>query len=162
MFSTPSSSRKQLICRFYAISKLLRHGVLTLVLILSLPQVAMAKGWDLLTPEQQEILAPLESDWSTLSKDRQKKWVAVANRYPQMSDSEKNVLQSRMTEWAKLSTEQRRVARDNYLSTLKFPPEKKAEAWQAYQQLSEEDKKKLAEKKAAATKPSAVTAPTLK
>lgn len=121
-----------------------------------------AKAWDGLTTSQQEILAPLESDWASLSKDRQKKWVEVANRYPNMSDAEKNTLQSRMAEWAKLSTDQRRIARDNYLRALKFPPEKKAEAWQAYQQLSEEDKKKLADKKAATTKPTTVTAPTLK
>jgi hypothetical protein len=160
MNCTTGLIKKQLMCCFYPISKVV--GIVSFTLLLSLPQLALAKGWGDLTVAQQEILAPLESDWSSLSKDRQKKWVAVANRYPHMSDSEKNVLQSRMTEWAKLSTEQRRVARDNYLSTLKFPPEKKAEAWQAYQQLSEEDKKKLAEKKAAATKPSAVTAPTLK
>jgi hypothetical protein len=159
MNCTTGLIKKQLMCCFYPISKVV--GIVSFTLLLSLPQLALAKGWGDLTVAQQ-ILAPLESDWSSLSKDRQKKWVAVANRYPHMSDSEKNVLQSRMTEWAKLSTEQRRVARDNYLSTLKFPPEKKAEAWQAYQQLSEEDKKKLAEKKAAATKPSAVTAPTLK
>jgi len=30
-----------------------------------------------------------------------------------------------MSEWANLSPEQRRLARDNYLRTLKFSPEKK-------------------------------------
>ncbi|NBV00503.1 MAG: DUF3106 domain-containing protein, partial [Burkholderiaceae bacterium] len=56
--------------------------------------------------------------------------------------------------------QERQKARDNYLRTLNISPEKKAEAWQAYQQLSEEDKKKLAERRQG--KPSTVTSPTLK
>ncbi len=77
-----------------------------------------------------------------------------------MSEQDKHTLQSRMTSWAQLSTQERQKARDNYLRTLNISPEKKAEAWQAYQQLSEEDKKKLAERRQG--KPSTVTSPTLK
>ena len=79
-----------------------------------------------------------------------------------MSDSERANLKSRMTEWAGLSTKERQSARDNYLRTLKFSAEKKAAAWESYQQLSDEDKKRLAEKKASTTKPTTVTSPTLK
>lgn len=146
--------------------KQLKHFIGKLILAMSLllagSQLCLAQNWDALTDGQKEILTPLESDWSNISKDRKKKWLEIANRYPQMSDSEKNILQSRMSEWANLSPDQRRLARDNYLRSLKFSPEKKAEAWQSYQQLSEEDKKKLAAKKANSTKPSAVSAPTLK
>ena len=121
---------------------------------------AFAQTWERLTEDQKLILAPLESDWSGLTKDRQKKWLEVANRYPRMSEQDKQTLQSRMTSWAHLSTQERQKARDNYLRTLNISPEKKAEAWQAYQQLSEEDKKKLAERRQ--VKPSTVTSPTLK
>jgi hypothetical protein len=79
-----------------------------------------------------------------------------------MSDAEQSILKSRMIEWAKLSTVERQVARDNYLRTLKISPEKKAAAWESYQQLSDEDKKKLADKKASTSKPTTVTSPTLK
>ena len=44
----------------------------------------------------------------------------------------------------------------------KIEAEKKAAAWESYQQLSAEDKKLLAQKRAQTTKPSAVTSPTLK
>ncbi len=144
------------------LKRLIGKGFLLLFISLGMIQVSHAQTWAQLPDSQKEILAPLESDWSSIPNDRKKKWMEVANRYPQMTDAEKNILQSRMSEWANLSTEQRRVARDNYLRSLKFSPEKKAEAWQAYQQLSEENKKRLAEKKASTTKPSAVTAPTLK
>jgi len=141
---------------------LIGKGMVLLALVFVGANIAQAQTWTQLPETQKEILAPLESDWNSINKDQKKKWVEVANRYPQMSDSEKNILQSRMSEWANLSPEQRRAARDNYLRTLKFSPEKKAEAWQAYQHLSDEDKKRLAEKKASTTKPTTVSAPTLK
>jgi hypothetical protein len=66
-----------------------------------------------------------------------------------------------MTSWSKLSQKDRRIARENYLSSLKFPAEKKAEAWSAYQKLSDEQKKKLAQVEVNKKKPTAVSAPTL-
>jgi hypothetical protein len=65
-----------------------------------------------------------------------------------------------MTSWSNLSQKERRIARENYLASLKFPAEKKAEAWTAYQKLSDEQKKKLAESEAK-KKPTAANAPTL-
>jgi hypothetical protein len=144
------------------LKRLLSSVMVVLGLTLIASQACLAQNWSTLNDGQKEILAPLESDWTNISQDRKKKWVAIANRYPQMTDAEKNTLQSRMSEWANLSSDQRRIARDNYLRSLKFSPEKKAEAWQSYQQLSEDDKKKLAAKKTSSTKPSAVSAPTLK
>ena len=118
-------------------------------------------NWDDLSVVQQKILAPLEEDWSYLSKERRQKWIQVANLYPKMKRADQERLQSRMNEWAKLSQKDRRIARDNYLSSLRFPAEEKASAWQAYQQLSPEDKKKLAAKEDNKKKPTAASAPTL-
>jgi hypothetical protein len=71
-------------------------------------------------------------------------------------------LQSRMASWSNLSQKDRRIARENYLSSLKFPPEKKAEAWSAYQKLSAEQKNKLAQAELnQKKKPTVVSAPTL-
>lgn len=116
--------------------------------------------WEGLKPNQQKILAPLESDWDYLSPDSRKKWIQVSNIYPKMSMQDQERLQSRMASWSNLSQKDRRLARDNYLSSLKFPAEKKAEAWTAYQKLSDEEKKKLAESQAK-KKPTAISAPTL-
>ena len=116
--------------------------------------------WEGLKPNQQKILAPLESDWDYLSPDSRKKWIQVSNIYPKMSAQDQERLQSRMASWSNLSQKERRLARDNYLSSLKFPAEKKAEAWTAYQKLSDEEKKKLAESQAK-KKPTAISAPTL-
>ena len=116
--------------------------------------------WDGLNPAQQKILAPLESDWDYMLPDSRKKWIYVANLYPKMSAQDQERLQSRMISWSNLSQKDRRIARENYLASLKFPAEKKAEAWSAYQKLSDEQKRKLAEMEAK-KKPNAINAPTL-
>ena len=149
--------------RYICLSRcLISHITVFLVILLLYPVVANAQTWSALNDDQRLVLAPLEEDWSSLGASRQKKWVEVANRYPSMSETEQSTLQSRMSQWADLSTKQRQRARDNYLRTLKISPEKKAAAWESYQQLSDEDKKLLAQKRAQTSKPSAVTSPTLK
>lgn len=116
--------------------------------------------WDGLKPVQQQILAPLEDDWDYMHPDSRKKWIQVANIYPKMSKQDQDRLQSRMASWSNLSQKERRIARENYLSSLQFPAEKKAEAWSAYQKLSDDQKKKLAETEVK-KKPTAANAPTL-
>jgi hypothetical protein len=132
------------------------HGKTT-----GIPEKKPDGTWEGLKPEQQKILAPLESDWDYMLPDSRKKWIQVANLYPKMSETDQQRLQSRMTSWSKLSQKDRRIARENYLSSLKFPAEKKAEAWSAYQKLSDEQKKKLAQAEVNKKKPTAANAPTL-
>lgn len=126
----------------------------------AIPEKKPDGTWDSLKPSQQKILAPLESDWDYMHPDSRKKWIQVANIYPKMSEQDQDRLQSRMTSWSNLSQKERRIARENYLSSLQFPAEKKAEAWSAYQKLSDDQKKKLAEAEAK-KKPTAAYAPTL-
>ena len=132
------------------------HGKTT-----GIPEKKPDGTWESLRPGQQKILAPLEDDWDFMLPDSRKKWIQVANLYPKMSETDQQRMQSRMTGWSKLSQKDRRIARENYLSSLKFPAEKKAEAWSAYQKLSDEQKKKLAQVEVNKKKPTAVNAPTL-
>ncbi len=123
---------------------------------------AYAQAWNTLSEDQRSVLTPLEEDWGSLSLNRQKKWVEVANFYPKMEEADRITLQSRMSAWAGLSTKERQRARDNYLRTLKISPEKKTAAWENYQQLTDEEKKLLADKRAASAKRTTVTSPALK
>ena len=117
--------------------------------------------WASLNPAQQKILAPLESDWLSMTIESRQKWAKLANLYPKIGIAEQERLQARMLEWAKLSQKDRRLARDNYLSSLQFPNDKKNEAWQAYQQLPDEEKQKLAARENSQKKPSTATSPSL-
>jgi len=131
------------------------HGKAT-----AIPEKKPDGTWEGLKPTQQKILEPLESDWDYMLPDSRKKWIQVANIYPKMSTQDQERLQSRMASWSNLSQKERRLARENYLASLKFPAEKKAEAWSAYQKLSDEQKKKLADSEIK-KKPTAANAPTL-
>jgi hypothetical protein len=126
-----------------------------------IPEKKSDGTWESLKAGQQKILAPLESDWDYMLPDSRKKWIQVANLYPKMTEADQQRLQSRMASWSSLSQKDRRLARENYLSSLKFPAEKKAEAWSAYQKLSDEQKKKLAQTEVNKKKPTVVNAPTL-
>jgi hypothetical protein len=55
-------------------------------------------------------------------------------------------MQRRMTAWAKLTPEERKRARDQYLSLKKASPEKKEEVkqkWETYKELPEAEKARL-------------------
>lgn len=126
-----------------------------------IPEKKSDGTWENLKPTQQKILEPLESDWDYMLPESRKKWILIANLYPKMSEQDQARLQSRMASWSNLSQRDRRIARENYLASLKFPAEKKAEAWSAYQKLSDEEKKKLAKAEENKKKPTAVSSPTL-
>ncbi len=91
-------------------------------------------AWSELTAPQQQVLAPLQGEWEQLDTTRRKKWVDIANRYPTMKQAEQRRLQKRMQEWAQLTPEERRVAREQYRTLKKIPPKERKEKWQEYQQ----------------------------
>ena len=60
-----------------------------------------------------------------------------ADRYPTMKPDQKERLQQRMQDWAKLSPEERRAAREKYQTLRKQPPKKREEVkrqWDEYEQ----------------------------
>ena len=119
------------------------------------PEPASKPAWSKLTPAQQVALAPLASAWSGISEGQKRKWIALSENYPGLSDAERTTLHGRMTEWAGLSPAQRSQARLNFAETKQLSAEEKKTQWEAYQALSDEQKKQLA---AAATRPKATGA----
>lgn len=104
-------------------------------------------SWTDLTPEQQQTLAPLAAEWSSIEPARRNKWVGIAKRYPAMSSTEQQRMQTRMADWVKLTPEQRREAREQYRKIGKLTPGKRevvSQQWEEYQQLPEAVKKNLA------------------
>lgn len=103
-------------------------------------------SWSELSLEQKQILAPLANEWDKMDGFRRKKWLGIAKRYRTMKDDEKTRMQRRMTDWAKLSPDDRKRARDKYKSLQKAPPEKKdavRKKWQEYNALPESEKKRF-------------------
>jgi hypothetical protein len=100
--------------------------------------------WSQLTSEQQQVLAPLASEWNTFDERRRKKWLLLAKRYPKMKPDEQQRIQTQMKDWAKLTPAQRAIARENYKKLAKQPPEKREvvkQKWHEYQQQKQDPSK---------------------
>lgn len=115
------------------------------------PAMVQARpAWSELTPLQQQALAPLASNWSTISAAQKRKWLEISKNYSSLLPEGQATLNSRMNEWVTLSPQQRAQARLNFGKTKELSrqltAQEKNEQWQAYQALSPEEKQKLAAK----------------
>ena len=113
---------------------------------LSAPTADAEPRWEQLSAAEQQSLQPLASIWSSLSQGHRRKWLALSKNYPAMSDADREKLQSRMAEWAALKPKEREQARLNFAQTKKLPPDARAATWEAYQALTEEERRALLDK----------------
>ena len=115
-------------------------------LAVKVPSVATVDKplWKELSRPQQVALEPLQGEWDTMEGLRKQKWLEIANRYASMKADEQVRVHERMRAWVKLTPEERRVARENYTLSKKLDKSQKSAKWEQYQQLPEEEKRKLA------------------
>lgn len=120
---------------------------------------AGAVDWAGLSAGQRTALQPLAALWPTLQPEHQRKWIALAHNFERMTPEEQATLQSRMSEWARLTPAQRTQARLNFGATRKVPPDEKRSKWEAYQALPAEERDRLAREQ---PRPPAGAAPALR
>ena len=111
------------------------------------PAAPRAQGkplWIELTPDQQHALRPLAPSWNGMTESHKRKWLAISQNFRSLSPDEQAKLQTRMTEWAALSPQQRTQARLNFAEAKRLPADERKAKWEAYQALSAEEKRKLA------------------
>jgi hypothetical protein len=99
--------------------------------------------WSELSAAQRTSLKPLERDWSTLEGDNKQKWIEVAGRIPGMPPAERERVQARMTEWARLSPKERGQARMAFQQAKQVAPQDRQAQWEAYQALPVEQRRQL-------------------
>lgn len=116
-------------------------------------RAAVGPTWAELSVAQRQSLQPLAAQWGSLSEGQKRKWIALSKNYANLSPPDQAKLHSRMTEWVALSPQQRSQARLNFADSnaKQLSPDDKKAKWEAYQSLSPEQKKRLAER--AAPKP---------
>lgn len=116
------------------------------------PAIVAEQGqrWNQLTEVQRLALKPLEGDWAGIGADHKQKWLEVAARFPAMSDSERERIQVRMSEWARLTPLERGRARLNYQQAKQVPAEDRQARWESYQSLTPEERRALAARAASA------------
>lgn len=80
-------------------------------------------SWTQLSPEQQNLLRPLEHQWNYLSGLERKRLLAAAKRFPGMSKQQQERYASRLLQWSKMTVEQRNQARKRYAEYSKMQKE---------------------------------------
>lgn len=108
------------------------------------PVVDDRPRWQELSAARREALKPLEREWQHIDSDRKQKWLVIADKFPALSAAEKVRIQGRMSEWAKLSPEERGVTRQQFQAAKRAAPQDRSTQWQAYQALPVDEKRQLA------------------
>lgn len=106
---------------------------------------APSPRWAGLSNAQRQALKPLGPAWNSLGEGQRRKWIALSLNFEKMSPSEQQKLHQRMGEWVKLSARERSQARLNFAETERLVSDDKQAKWEAYQALSEDERRKLAE-----------------
>jgi hypothetical protein len=101
--------------------------------------------WSALKPAQQSALAPLQNDWPALDAERKAKWLELAARMPSLPADEQQRIQTRMTEWARLTPAERGRARLQFQQARELGGDHRQAQWDAYQALPADQRRALAE-----------------
>jgi len=120
----------------------LRAETPTAVLIGTPPQ----PSWNQLEERQKNILAPLAGNWDEMENIRRKKWLGIAERYPNLTPAEQGRVQVRMRDWAALTPQQRARIRNTYKDFQQLPADQKEavkQKWEAYSSLPPEEKQRI-------------------
>jgi hypothetical protein len=99
--------------------------------------------WSDLTTVQQQVLAPFEAQWNALPLTEKRAWADLARRFPQLKTDAQARVQKRVAEWARLTPEQRRVARNNYRLAQQVARENVLAEWERYQAMTPEQRNVL-------------------
>ena len=84
-----------------------------------------------------------------------RKWLEISKNFDKLSSAEQEKSHLRMSEWVALSRKERTQARLTFADSKSMDAQQKAAHWQAYQELSDEEKRKLAQ--ASQIKPTGAT-----
>ena len=99
--------------------------------------------WSELKPEQQSVLAPLNQQWNSMALDEKRSWVTLAARFPKLTPAQQAHASARIRELARLTSDQRRLARANYRLAKSLPQEERLAQSEQYQNMTDEQKKVL-------------------
>ena len=108
------------------------------------PAAEQGVRWRDLKPGQQAVLRPLEREWSTIGPLHKDKWVELSAGFGARPPADQARIQARMTEWARLTTQERSQARLNFQEAKQLPADDRKARWDAYQALPPEKKQQLA------------------
>ena len=83
--------------------------------------------WSSLSPEQKRILGPVAPDWERMPGYLQQRLMSAARQYPSLQPIQKERFDQRIRDWATMTSDQRKAARETFQGLRKLPPEKQHE-----------------------------------
>ena len=83
--------------------------------------------WGSLSSEERRILAPVEGEWERMPGYQQQRLISSARRYPSFQPIQKERFDARIRDWAAMTPEQRRAARETFQGLRRLPPDKQHE-----------------------------------
>ena len=99
--------------------------------------------WQSLNANQKTALAPLHKLWPEISEAQKRKWLALSVNFSDRSAEEQAKMQARMKDWAKLTPQQRALARLNFAEVQQVTVDERKSKWEAYQSLSRDERHEL-------------------
>ena len=70
--------------------------------------------WSQLSSEERRVLGPVAQDWERMPGFQQKRLISSARRYPSLQPIQKERFEERIRDWAAMTPEQRRAARETF------------------------------------------------
>lgn len=109
-----------------------------------LPLLPLAQPlWNDLSPSQRETLAPLAANWNALPLAKKRSWLSLTEKMPSMMPEDRAKAQARIREWASLTPDQRRMARNNYRLAKSLDRDERLATWESYNQMTPEQQSVL-------------------
>ena len=99
--------------------------------------------WQSLSANQKTALSPLHKLWPEISEAQKRKWLALSVNFSDRSAEEQAKMQARMKDWAKLTPQQRALARLNFAEVQQVTLDERKTKWEAYQSLSHDERHEL-------------------
>ncbi len=96
--------------------------------------------WIELTPAQQAALAPFAQQWNTWPAAEKRSWVGLADSLPRMDAAKREKALHRISEWAGMTPEERRIARANYRLAKERSPDTRVSEWERYRSMTQEQR----------------------
>jgi hypothetical protein len=81
----------------------------------------------MLSPDERRVLAPVQESWTHLPGYQQQRLINSARRYPSMQPIQKERFDARIKNWAEMTPEQRRAARETFEGLRRLPPARQHE-----------------------------------
>lgn len=96
--------------------------------------------WHDLNAAQRQVLAPFSKQWAELPLNEKRAWADLARRFPEMNPQDQARTQRRISEWASLTPEERKLARANYRLMQQVGRDQLLTEWERYQSMTPEQR----------------------